>query len=311
MAFTDKFIKLLCASLVDAVESVAEKHAIANPAQLAEDIVTHMTDAPAKPAKKTKTEAAAEAPASDKRIVSAKMKKLFLDLVSEASLPNGETLLKEASKEYKTTDLTSVGGTFEGFAKSYIARIFIDKTVPEPAAKPAKKGKSKKEPEPEPEAAAPAAPAKPAKKGKSAKPETKTESRWEHWTATSTKLFSSILKENNHKVSDEIKAEFVEYLNSLPEDQYTAKATAGHMRDFVDTLATHHTGGGSSAASAGGSYFPKMEEEVDEDVVELTFQGEKYLVGEKTRRIYTESPAGDIQVGVCGEGRFADFHPTF
>jgi hypothetical protein len=166
-----------------------------------------------------------------------------------------------------------------------------------PVEAPAKPKRSSKKKTDEAPVEAPAEPA-PAAESK--------QKRWERWTPTSTKIYAGIVEEVHLKITDENKKGFVSYLSALSEEEFNAKSTAGHMRDFVQSLMPVVMPASSAAMAE-----PVPDEDEDEDVIEKTFNGVAYFVGEKSHKIYQNTPAGDVQVGKCGIGRFAEFKPEF
>lgn len=107
--------------------------------------------------------------------------------------------------------------------------------------------------------------------------------------------------------------EFKEYVNSMTPDAYKAHNVKVHMENFLQTL----SGGGGGGASArilvqslsfkdlrkmenelkstdkvgiytnsSGDYFTGPSKDEDEDLDEKEFDGETFLVGEKTGRVY-------------------------
>ena len=167
--------------------------------------------------------------------------------------------LEEVIKAYKiAADVTS----FDDFARSQLG-------VPPVEAKP-KKEKVKKE-----------------KKEKSG--------RMDKWTPTSTKLFKTIVEDNGGVMGDDMKKEFVTWLDVLSDEEFADASIQGHMRSFVMTKIEKKE---------------EVKEEVvggeDEELEEFDFEGEKLLKGEKSGKIYRPTEeAGDVLIGYAGKGRFA------
>lgn len=165
-----------------------------------------------------------------------------------------EDKLTEIMKEYKeATEVTS----FEAFAREKLGLPTLEE-------------KQKKE--------------KKAKKEKSG--------RFDKWTPTSTKLFKTIVEESGGAVTDELKKEWVGWLDGLSDEDYASTSIQGHMRAYVT------------------SKFVKTEEkpseEEDEDLEEIEFEGETLSIGVKSGKIYRTEEEVDILVGYAGKGRFKD-----
>jgi hypothetical protein len=163
-----------------------------------------------------------------------------------------EDKLTEIMKEYKeAAEVTS----FEAFAREKLG-------LPALEEKPKKEKKAKKE-----------------KSG-----------RFDKWTPTSTKLFKTIVEDIGGAVTDELKKEWVEWLDGLTDEDYASSSIQGHMRAYVT------------------SKFVKAEEkkveEEDEDLEEIEFEGETLSIGVKSGKIYRTEDEVDILVGYAGKGRF-------
>lgn len=119
--------------------------------------------------------------------------------------------------------------------------------------------------------------------------------RLDKWTPTSTKLFKTIVEESGGVVTDDLKKEFVTWLDGLGDEEFANASIQGHMRAFVTTKFVKK----DAPAAKGG------DDEDDEDLEEFEFEGETLLIGVKTGKIYQPTDAGDVLVGYAGKGRFA------
>jgi hypothetical protein len=127
-------------------------------------------------------------------------------------------------------------------------------------------------------------PVKKQKKGPSQKVATRVK-----FNATELKIFKKVVGEGV-EVTEELKKEFTEYVNGKTDEEFAVLALEGHMRAFVD--------GKSSKVEV---------EDVDEDLVEFTHNEEVLLKGVVSGKIYRSTEeAGDVQVGVAGQGQFKD-----
>lgn len=106
--------------------------------------------------------------------------------------------------------------------------------------------------------------------------------------------------------------EFKEYVNSMTPDAYKAHNVKVHMENFLQTLSGGGGGGGGGPiikslsfkelrkmenelkstdkvgiyTNSSGDYFTGPSKDEDEDLDEKEFDGETFLVGEKTGRVY-------------------------
>jgi hypothetical protein len=106
--------------------------------------------------------------------------------------------------------------------------------------------------------------------------------------------------------------EFKEYVNSMTPDAYKAHNVKVHMENFLQTLSGGGGGGGGGPSikslsfkelrkmenelkstdkvgiytTSSGDYFTGPSKDEDEDLDEKEFDGETFLVGEKTGRVY-------------------------
>ena len=229
--------------------------------------------------------------AARKRTVSKKMKEDF------AAAGGNEAQLKEAMKAYKdaSDDEAAVGWP------TFSVRFRNGEAAEAAPATPPKKAAAKK--------AAPGAP----KKEKAAKA-AKTARENFIWTPAAKKLFAEATEAAGGKVTDLLKSEFAEYANNMAADDYKALATVGHMRAFLTErdqmpplekcqpaaeAAANETADQAVAASAA--------EDDDEDMESFEFEAEELFIGVTSGKIYRQSEsAGDVLIGVAGQGRFKD-----
>ena len=314
--------------LTNALRRVADAHTITDVDLLAQELLVHLgvvdrVSAPAQPkvvkAKAVKAapavapapapEAAPEGDAESEgtkekkartRTVSAKQKKDFMALAGAT-----EENLKTIIKGYKDATQEQIDAlmTTDSKENAFIlyARVIL---VPGGCTGP-------------PDGVAVAE-----KKPKAAK--AKKEKGRVSWNATETKIFKKIVESAGSVISDELKQEFADYVTGKTEEEFAVVALEGHMRAFVDSkkqqvaTTTEAKGGNgemtpseydaarkATATAKGPEY--DTEEEEDEDLVEFEFNDETLLKGVVSGKIFrTTTEAGDVQVGVCGQGIFKD-----
>ena len=305
--------------LTNALRRVADAHTITDVDLLAQELLVHLgvvdrVSAPAQPkavkAKAVKAEAPAPAPEGDAesegtkekkartRTVSAKQKKDFMALEGAT-----EENLKTIIKGYKDATQEQIDAlmTTDSKENAFIlyARVIL---VPggctgPPDAVAEKKVKAKAEP----------------------KAKAKKEKGRVSWNATETKIFKKIVESAGSVISDELKQEFADYVTGKTEEEFAVVALEGHMRAFVDskkqqvatTTTTEAKGGNGEMTPAEDDAARKgkeaAEDEEDEDLVEFEFNDETLLKGVVSGKIFrTTTEAGDVQVGVCGQGIFKD-----
>ena len=148
------------------------------------------------------------------------------------------------------------------------------------------------------------------------KTKTKKEKGRVSWNATETKIFKKIVESAGSVISDELKQEFADYVTGKTEEEFAVVALEGHMRAFVDskkqqvaTTVEPRAGAGHMTPSEhdAARKAEDEDEDEDEDLVEFEFNEETLLKGVVSGKIYrTTTEAGDVQVGVCGQGMFKD-----
>lgn len=286
--------------ITKAVRESAELHGITDPDLLAQELlvrlgVTERTSAPPKaPAKAPKAPKAPVPPPADaegdegsvgskkdrKRTVSAKQKKDFMAIEGAT-----EENLKSIIKGYKDASQETIDGLMTADSKENAFILFAKSVLNAPVA-----------PAPEPEAE----PEVKEKKTKT-KAKAKKEASRVKFNATELKIFKKIVESAGSTVTDELKQEFVDYVTPMTAEQFAVVALEGHMRAFVDTKKQGATVTATAQVPAGG------EDEDEENVLEFDFNGETLSMGEKSGKIYrSTAEAGDVQVGVVGQGEFKD-----
>ena len=153
-------------------------------------------------------------------------------------------------------------------------------------------------------------PAEEAVAEKKAKAPAKTKAKKEKgrvsWNATETKIFKKIVESGGSVISEELKQEFADYVTAKTEEEFAVVALEGHMRAFVDSKKPAN-GGAGKAPVAEQVLSWNLTEADDEDLVEFEFNDETLLKGVVSGKIFrTTTEAGDVQVGVCGQGIFKD-----
>ena len=117
------------------------------------------------------------------------------------------------------------------------------------------------------------------------------------WTPTSTKLYKTIVEENGGVFTDELKKEFVSWLDGLSDEEFADASIQGHMRSYVMT----------KIVKKEEKEEKKVEGDEDEDLEEFDFEGETLLKGVVSGKIYRPTEeAGDVLIGYAGKGRFVD-----
>ncbi len=135
---------------------------------------------------------------------------------------------------------------------------------------------------------------------KEKKPKKEKSGRLDKWTPTSNKLFKTIVEESGGAVTDDLKKEFVTWLDALTDEVFANASIQGHMRAFVTTKLVTKEAPAAAGAGAGAG-----KEDDDEDLEEIEFEGESLLIGTSSGKIYQPTDAGDVLIGYAGKGRFA------
>jgi len=139
------------------------------------------------------------------------------------------------------------------------------------------------------------------------------------FNATELKIFKKIVESAGSTVTDVLKQEFVDYVAAKSEEEFAVVALEGHMRAFVESKkqgAEPKAGNGEmtpseyDATRKGPEYDTsdaEAGEDEDEDLVEFTHNEETLLKGVVSGKIFrSTAEAGDVQIGVCGQGQFKD-----
>jgi hypothetical protein len=272
--------------ITKAVREAAGLHGITDPDLLAQELlvrlgVTERTSAPAKKAAKAPVPPPAAAGGDEgsvasgkdkkdrKRTVSAKQKKDFMAIEGAT-----EENLKSIIKGYKDATQETIDGLMTADSKENAFILFAKSVLSAPVV---------------------AAPEPEAKEKKAGKPKAaKKEASRVKFNATELKIFKKIVESAGSVVTDELKQEFVDYVTPMTAEQFAVVALEGHMRAFVD-----------SKKQSATAEVPAEDDE--EDLVEFSHQEETLLMGAVSGKIYrSTSEAGDVQVGVAGEGEFKD-----
>jgi hypothetical protein len=267
-----------------AVRRMAVAYNITEPDQLAQELLVHLgvverDGVPLTvPVVTMAVTAAAAAEAEDSkkvraRTVSAKQKAPVLEQFPDtADKKVMETLLKG----YKAASQEEIDSLMTTDSKGNAFLLYVQKVRSAPAVSVAA-------PAPEP--------VKKQKKGPSQKVATRVK-----FNATELKIFKKVVGEGV-EVTDELKKEFTEYVNGKTDEEFAVLALEGHMRAFVD--------GKSSNVEVEADAAVEVDEE--EDLVEFTHNEEVLLKGVVSGKIYRSTEeAGDIQVGMAGQGQFKD-----
>jgi len=303
--------------LTNALRRVADAHNITDVDLLAQELLVHLgvvdrVSAPAQP-KAVKPKAVKAAPAPEAapegdaesegtkekkartRTVSAKQKKDFMSLEGAT-----EENLKSIIKGYKDATQEQIDAlmTTDSKENAFIlyARVILvpgGSTVP-PDAVAEKKVKAKAEP----------------------KAKAKKEKGRVSWNATETKIFKKIVESAGSVISDELKQEFADYVTAKTEEEFAVVALEGHMRAFVDSkkqqvVEVKEPNAGAGHMTPSEHDAARKTDDEDEDLVEFEFNDETLLKGVVSGKIFrTTTEAGDVQVGVCGQGIFKDVKPV-
>jgi hypothetical protein len=131
------------------------------------------------------------------------------------------------------------------------------------------------------------------------------------FNATELKIFKKIVESAGSVITDGLKQEFVDYVAAKSEEEFAVVALEGHMRAFVEgkkqVKAEPKAGNGELTPSEYDASRKDEDEDEDEDLVEFTHNEETLLKGVVSGKIFrSTAEAGDVQVGVCGQGPFKD-----
>ena len=211
------------------------------------------------------------------RTVSAKSKELFNAL--PGATPEKLKEVMKAYKEATQADLDSKGGDFISFARHHLLPAEANAGAGAPAPEVKEKATRKK-----------------------------SEKNFT-WTPASKKIFDEIVKSSGGEVTDELKKEFAEYANAKTKEDYAALAPAGHIRAFLAAKASPDdladgvaklTLDSQPEAEVKAEAKPVEEEEVEE----FDHDGETLCIGVPSGKIYRDTAAGLVLIGVAGQGAY-------
>jgi len=99
-------------------------------------------------------------------------------------------------------------------------------------------------------------------------------------------------------MDDTLKDEFVNLINNMSSEDFDAVSVEGHMRAFAVN---------KFAPPSPALQRQDAVDDEEEDLEEIDHDGEKLLIGTKSGKIYRPTEeAGDVLIGVAGQGRFKD-----
>jgi hypothetical protein len=284
---------IISLDIKNAMRRVAGAHAVADPDALAQELLIHLGVVERSEENTGSVMVAPPPPVvvdgesvdgggdkkERKRTVSAKQKKDFMAIEGAT-----EENLKAVIKGYKAASQETIDGLMTADSKEN-AFILFAKSVLSPAPV------AEVQPQPQPQVEV---------KEKKKKVAKKEASRVK-FNATELKIFKKIVESAGSVVSDELKQEFVDYVTPMTAEEFGVVALEGHMRAFVDNKKQQVVAEAEAEAAV-----PDDEDE-EEDVVEFDFNGETLSKGVSSGKIFrSTAEAGDVQVGVCGQGQFKD-----
>ena len=307
--------------ITTALRRMAGVHNITEPDQLAQELLVHLgivdrdtvpmktkvaVVAPPLPPPTSGSDADAEAESVGKkeraRMVSAKQKKPVLEQFPDTA---EKKVMDVLLKGYKAATQAEIDSLMTPDSKDNAFLLYVQKVRATPA---------------------PAAPV-PEVKEKKTKAKAKKEVGRVKFNATELKIFKKIVESAGSTVTDGLKQEFVDYVAAKSEEEFAVVALEGHMRAFVEGKKQVAAEAETEAKAGNGDMTPseydaarkgngkgpeydtdeEAEEDEDEDLVEFTHNEETLLMGEKSGKIFrSTAEAGDVQVGVVGQGQFKD-----
>ena len=213
------------------------------------------------------------------RTVSAKSKELFNAL--PGATPEKLKQVMKAYKEATQPEIDFRGGDFIGFARYHLLPAEANTGAGAPAPEVKEKAARKK-----------------------------SEKNFT-WTPASKKIFDEIVKSSGGEVTDELKKEFAEYANAKTKDDYAALAPAGHIRAFLAAKASPDDladGVAKLTLDSQPEPEPEVKAEVkpveEEEVEEFEHDGETLCIGIPSGKIYRDTAAGLVLIGVAGQGAY-------
>jgi hypothetical protein len=173
----------------------------------------------------------------------------------------------------------------------------VTKSESETPVTPKKATKAKKTPD---------APKKETKEPKSEAVVSDAEKRIKRMSPTLTKQLTAVFEDAKKEFKKENGPEFAKYVNDMSKETFEAKNLSDHMRDFAGVGAAPVAPVAvAEPKKKGKTPAPEPEPVADEDLVEVTFNKVKYVVGEISKIVYEANDDGDKRVGLLGLGKFA------
>ena len=285
--------------ITTAIRRMAGVHNITEPDQLAQELLVHLgiVDRDTVPTATQKqvvppppttsgSDADAEAESVTKkersRMVSAKQKKPVLEQFPDTA---EKKVMDVLLKGYKAATQEEIDSLMKPDSKENAFLLYVQKVRAVPA------------------------PAAPVPEVKEKKAKAKKEVGRVKFNATELKIFKKIVESAGSTVTDGLKQEFVDYVAGKSEEEFAVVALEGHMRAFVEgkkqVAAESKAGNGEMTPAEYDAARKGPEYDTDEDLVEFTHDEETLLIGEKSGKIFrSTAEAGDVQVGVAGQGQF-------
>lgn len=300
--------------ITTALRRMAGVHNISEPDLLAQELLVHLgivdrdtvpikatvAVVPPPPPMTSGSDADAEADSVGKkersRMVSAKQKKPVLEQFPDTA---EKKVMDVLLKGYKAATQAEIDSLMTPDSKENAFLLYVQKVRAVPVAAPV--------PAPAAAAAVPAA--------KEKKVKAKKEVGRVKFNATELKIFKKIVESAGSTVTDSLKQEFVDYVAAKSDEDFAVVALEGHMRAFVDgkkqpqVAVEPKAGNGELTPSEYDALHKDVEddEDEDEDLVEFTHNEETLLKGVVSGKIFrSTAEAGDVQVGVAGQGQFKD-----
>lgn len=150
----------------------------------------------------------------------------------------------------------------------------------------------------------PDAPKKETKEPKSEAVVVEVEKRIKRMSPTLTKQLTAVFEDAKKEFKKENGPEFAKYVNDMSKETFEAKNLSDHMRDFAGVGAAPVAPVAVAEPKKKGKT-PEPEPVADEDMIEVTFNKVKYVVGEISKIVYEANDDGDKRVGLLGLGKFA------
>ena len=282
--------------ITTALRRMAGVHNITEPDQLAQELLVHLgiVDRDTVPTATQKqvvppppptsgSDADAEAESVGKkersRMVSAKQKKPVLEQFPDTAEKKVMDVLLKGYKAATQAEIDSLMTPANSKENAFLLYVQKVRATPPPAEVPAVKEKKAKA--------------------------SKKEAGRVKFNATELKIFKKIVESAGSTVTDGLKQEFVDFVAAKSEEEFAVVALEGHMRAFVEGKKQPKAGNGELTPAEYDA--ARKDDDEDEDLVSLTHNEEELLMGEKSGRIYrSTAEAGDVQVGVAGQGQFKD-----